>query len=227
MKKSQVINFWRKWLKKKKLYEQINRPDVRFLAIRKYIKGRNVLDFGYGTGWFIKKLAKEGFNITGVEFLGSRKTSKRKNITLISLNSVKDLSNLSFKEKFDTIIASEVLEHLSKGEINKALKFFYNWLKEGGKLIVTVPYKEKIEEKILCPYCLRWFHPWLHKQSFDENNIRKLLKKYGFLVEKIEYINFIEFWSITPVLKHFLNFIFTRISRRGRIWMLIVSKISF
>jgi cyclopropane fatty-acyl-phospholipid synthase-like methyltransferase len=227
MKKSQVINFWRKWLKKKKLYEQINRPDVRFLAIRKYIKGKNVLDFGYGTGWFIKKLAKEGFNVIGIEFLGSRKIQKRKNVILISLNSVKDLSKLSFKEKFDTIIASEVLEHLTKDEINKTLKFFYNWLKEGGKLIVTVPYKEKIEEKILCPYCLRWFHPWLHKQSFDESNIRELLKKYGFYVEKIEYITFIEFWNITSVLKHFLNFIFTRISRRGRIWMLIVSKISF
>jgi 2-polyprenyl-3-methyl-5-hydroxy-6-metoxy-1,4-benzoquinol methylase len=168
---SNYRNFWRKWLKKKKLYEQINRPDVRFSTIRKYIKGRNILDFGYGTGWFVKKLAKEGFNITGVEFLGSRKISKRKNITLISLNSVKDLSNLSFEEKFDIILTSEVLEHLTKDEINKTLKFFHQWLKEGGRLIVNVPYKEKIEKKILCPYCLRWFHPWLHKQSFDENNI--------------------------------------------------------
>ena len=193
MKNLQVINFWGKWFKKRKLYHQINRPDVRFPAIRRYIKGRNVLDFGYGTGWFIKKLTKEGFNVTGIEFLGSRKIQKKKNAILISLDSVKDLSNLSFEEKFDTIIASEVLEHLSKDEIDGTLKFFRKWLKEGGRLIVTVPYKENIEEKILCPYCLGWFHPWLRKQCFDENNIRKLLKKYGFLVEKIEYITFIEF----------------------------------
>jgi len=56
MKNLQVINFWGKWFKKKKLYDQINRPDARFSAIRRYIKGRNVLDFGYGTSWFIKKL---------------------------------------------------------------------------------------------------------------------------------------------------------------------------
>lgn len=196
---------------------------MRFSKIRRYIKGRNILDFGYGTGWFIKRLAKEGFNVTGIDFLGIKKILKRRNIILISLNDIRDLNKFSFEEKFDTIIESEVLEHLTKNEIKRTLKFFHEWLKEEGRLVISVPYKEKIERIILCPYCLRWFHPWLHKQSFDENNIRKLFKKYGFYVEKIEYITFIEFWNIASVLKHFLNFIFTRISKRGRIWMLVVS----
>jgi 2-polyprenyl-3-methyl-5-hydroxy-6-metoxy-1,4-benzoquinol methylase len=196
---------------------------VRFSKIRRYIKGRNILDFGYGTGWFIKRLANEGFNVTGIDFIGIKKILKRRNIILISLNDIRDLNEFSFKEKFDTIIASEVLEHLTKNEIKRTLKFFHEWLKEEGRLVISVPYKEKIERIILCPYCLRWFHPWLHKQSFDENNIRKLLKKYDFLVEKIEYITFIEFWNINSVLKHFLNFIFTHISKRGKIWMLVVS----
>jgi hypothetical protein len=50
MKNLQVTDFWREWFKKKKLYHQINRPDVRFSKIRRYIKVGNILDFGYGTG---------------------------------------------------------------------------------------------------------------------------------------------------------------------------------
>jgi hypothetical protein len=78
-----------------------------------------------------------------------------------------------------------------------------------------VPYKEKLEKKILCSYCLRWFHAWLHKQTFDENNIRKLLKKYDFYVEKIEYYTFIEFLNFVLFFRHFLNFVFTHISKRS------------
>jgi 2-polyprenyl-3-methyl-5-hydroxy-6-metoxy-1,4-benzoquinol methylase len=42
---------------------------VRFPAIRRYMGRENILDFEYGTGWFIERLANEGFNVTGIEFL--------------------------------------------------------------------------------------------------------------------------------------------------------------
>ena len=217
--------FWKKWFEEKNLYEQINRPEIRYNTIRKYIKGKNVLDFGYGTGFFIKKLLQEGFNVTGIDFFKNIKVQKRKRLTLISLRNINDLFLLSFKEKFDTIIASEVIEHLNKGETNKVLKFFYNWLSEDGKLIITVPYREKINiYKLLCPYCLKWFHPWLHKQAFDEISIEKLLKKYGFVTEKISYITFIEFINIPLFLRHFLNFIISTFSLRGKIYIVTISK---
>jgi 2-polyprenyl-3-methyl-5-hydroxy-6-metoxy-1,4-benzoquinol methylase len=217
-------DFWRKWLNRKKLHRQISRADVRFAAIKNNIKGNNVLDFGYGSGYFIEKLSIKGFNVTGIDFFRSRKIQKRKNITLITLNNVEDLKSLSFERKFDTIIASEILEHLNKNEINKAMKFFYDWLKEEGKLIITVPYREKIEKTILCPYCLKWFHPSLHKQSFDEKNIVGLLRKYDFSVEKIKYITFFEFIGLPLLFKNFLSLALSYFSKRSRILMVIVSK---
>jgi 2-polyprenyl-3-methyl-5-hydroxy-6-metoxy-1,4-benzoquinol methylase len=216
--------FWKEWFRKKELYEKINRPDIRLEAIKKYIKGKNVLDFGSGTGYFIHRLANEGIRVTGIDFFEEEKVRKVKSKVLILLKSIKHLKLLEFEEKFDTIIASEVLEHLKTNEIYVVLKFFFKWLKERGRLIITVPYKEKIERTVLCPYCLRRFHPWLHKQTFDERNICQLLKKHGFVVEKIRYITFLDFMNLPSFLKYFLNLFLTYFSNRGKIWMAVISK---
>jgi len=216
--------FWKEWFRKKELYEKINRPDIRLEAIKKYIKGKNVLDFGSGTGYFVFRLANEGFRVTGIDFFEEEKIRKVKSKVLILLKSIKHLKLLEFEEKFDTIILSEVLEHLNMNEIYVVLRFFFKWLKERGRLIITVPYKEKIERTVLCPYCLRWFHPWLHKQTFDERNICQLLKKHGFVVEKIRYITFLDFMNLPSFLKYFLNLFLTYFSNRVKIWMVVISK---
>jgi 2-polyprenyl-3-methyl-5-hydroxy-6-metoxy-1,4-benzoquinol methylase len=116
--------FWRNWFRKKELYEKINRPEIRFNAIKKYIKGNNVLDFGSGTGYFVHKLANDGFRVTGIDFFEETKIRKIKSTVLILLKSIKHLELLEFEEKFDTIIASEVLEHLSINEIYCCFKVF-------------------------------------------------------------------------------------------------------
>jgi len=216
--------FWKKWFRRRKLYEKINRPDVRFEAIRKYVKGKNILDFGFGTGYFIRKLANEGFNVTGIDFSQNMKIKRNKSVLLILLRDIKHLNLLEFERKFDTIISSEVLEHLNKNEINKVLRFFSKWLDENGRLILTVPYKEKIEQTILCPYCLKWFHPWLHKQSFNERNIQELIRKHGFLVEKIKYISVFDFMKLPSLVRNFINPLLSHFSGRGRIWMVVIAK---
>jgi len=128
------------------LYEKINRPDIRFDAINKYIKGKNVLDFGNGAGYFVYRLTNEGFRVAGIDFSEEEKIQKVKSTVLILLKSIKHLKLLEFEEKFDIIIISEVLKHLNMNEIYVVLRFFFNWFKECGRLIVTVPYKEKIEK---------------------------------------------------------------------------------
>lgn len=56
-----------------------------------------------------------------------------------NLNCIADVISLPFKErKFDTILCSQVLEHLPNPSL--ALNEFYKALKPGGHLIVTVPH---------------------------------------------------------------------------------------
>jgi 2-polyprenyl-3-methyl-5-hydroxy-6-metoxy-1,4-benzoquinol methylase len=91
--------FWRKWFRKKELYEKINRPDIRLEAIKKYIKGKNVLDFGSGTGYFIYRLANEGIRVTGIDFFEETRIRKIKSTVLILLKSIKHLKLLEFEGK--------------------------------------------------------------------------------------------------------------------------------
>jgi 2-polyprenyl-3-methyl-5-hydroxy-6-metoxy-1,4-benzoquinol methylase len=211
-------------LKKKELYERINRPDIRFEAISKYIKGTNILDFGFGTGYFINRLAAKNLHVTGIDFSPQIKIKKETRTVLISLKSIKHIKLLNFEEQFTTIIVSEVLEHLKTNEIREVLIFFYKWLSDNGRLIITVPYKEKLEEnRVLCPYCLKWFHPWLHVQSFDEKRIYKLLRVHGFLIEKIEFITLFELFNLPSFIRRFLNFLLSHFLKKARIWMIIIA----
>ena len=216
--------FWKKWFRRKSLYEKINRPDVRFDAVRKYIRGNNILDFGFGTGYFVSRLVNEGFKVIGIDISKDMKIERNKSMILISLKNVNYLKFLKFENKFDTIISSEVLEHLNKNELNKVLRFFFEWLDDKGRLIVTTPYNERIEKTVLCPYCLKWFHPWLHKQSFNERNIREIMKRHGFLIEKINYISVFDLMNLPSFVRVFINFLLSHFSNRGRIWMVIVAK---
>ena len=216
--------FWRKWFKRKELYEKIDRTDVRFKMIRRYIKGKNILDFGFGTGYFIRKLASEGFNVTGIDFSQDMKIRKNKMALFILLKNVKCLKMLKFGWKFNTIICSGVMEYLDKNEIDQVLKFFFRWLDEKGRLIVAVAYKAKTEKFILCPYCLKWFHPCLYKRSFDERNIQELMKEHDFLIEKIRYINVFDYTKLPSFVRGFINFFLPYFSNRGRIFMIVIAK---
>jgi 2-polyprenyl-3-methyl-5-hydroxy-6-metoxy-1,4-benzoquinol methylase len=99
--------FWEEWLKKKELYEKINRPDIRFEAIKKYIKGKNVLDFGSGTGYFVYRLENEGFRVTGIDFFKETKILKVKSTVLILLKSIKHLTYFSNRGKVWMVVISK------------------------------------------------------------------------------------------------------------------------
>ena len=98
-----------------------------------------VLDVGCGNGVISRHLGKLGFNVTGVDV--SEKTIEK-------ARSLTDLPNVVFMkksaeelvasgEKYDAIVCSEVLEHLS--DPGALLRVLHASLADNGKLIVTVP----------------------------------------------------------------------------------------
>ncbi|MBN1521437.1 MAG: methyltransferase domain-containing protein [Candidatus Aureabacteria bacterium] len=83
-----------------------------------------------------------------------------------------DLSRISVKKDvFDAVIATQVLEHLSRP--NDFLDEAYKILKPGGRLYVTVPFSGKIHQE---PYD---FYRYTHY------GLEYLLKNAGFEVESI------------------------------------------
>ena len=88
-----------------------------------------------------------------------------------------DAFDLPFKdESVDLIMMSEIVEHLANPL--DALEEAGRVLETNGKLIVSVPYKEKISYQI-CIHCNKPTPTHAHLHSFTVDNFKELLKKAG------------------------------------------------
>jgi len=226
--KPKINQFWRNWFKNAKKYDIRTCVDIRYNVIKGYIKGKNILDFCFGSGYFLKRLSSsKNYSLYGID-IHKYMRGLPKNVKTFFIEDLTQLNSINFPIKFDTILVSEVLQHFTSKEINIAFQFFSKWINENGRLIISVPYKEDLRlSTTLCPFCLRWFHPWLHKQSFDENRLRNLLKIRGFALEKIHYITLIDFWSLPSFLKKIINFVLLSFFRRKFhfiVWIVAIAK---
>ncbi|WP_411562743.1 glycosyltransferase [Pseudomonas shirazensis] len=130
-----------------KLGEQFMREtQARIHWICAQIKGRRVLDVGCSQGIVPLLLAREGCQITGVDtspqaieeakgYLAAEPAHVQQNVTYVNADF---LSLEGVDVEPDTIVISEVLEHLVRPElfVEKATSL----LKNGGRLIITVPF---------------------------------------------------------------------------------------
>jgi 2-polyprenyl-3-methyl-5-hydroxy-6-metoxy-1,4-benzoquinol methylase len=105
-------------------------------------KQDTIVEFGCGTGYMITRpLAKNGYNIIGVD-TDRESISLGKEIFIKEgldpdILKAKDIAELDLTP--DVVIASEVLEHIPDEELDKTLYFIRSKLKQGGRLLVTVP----------------------------------------------------------------------------------------
>ncbi|MFC1454942.1 class I SAM-dependent methyltransferase [Candidatus Undinarchaeota archaeon] len=147
--------------------------------ILNFIDGEKVLDVGCGTGHLIAEIAKRK-KVVGTDIHDSIiKVAKKRNP---GIKIIKDsIENTKINEKFDTVVCSEVIEHIEDDV--EALRNMKKCLVKGGRLILTVP-----------------AHSWLfgahderlgHRRRYSKRDLRKKLTEVGFDVEKIRYWNFI------------------------------------
>lgn len=186
--KKAVINFHKEY--KGGYAGDVSAPEIIRLS-RKYIQGR-VLDVGSGSGTLVNLIP----NAVGVDLVPKH------------ANSVKaDITNLPFKDgSFDTAFCTELLEHLCDKDLDQGLNEIGRVLSEEGHLIVTVPYKENLEENmVVCPNCSAKFHRWGHMQTFDEEKISIILRN-NFDIVKLKILP-IGFMARHKLLKHFRIFL--------------------
>jgi SAM-dependent methyltransferase len=129
-----------------KKYHEVETENWWFVSRRRYLldvlnevpKDSKILDIGCSSGIFLKDLERLGFkteNLFGIDISEKAIGNCRNN----GINNafVMDAQNISLSEKFDIIIASDCLEHLSNDI--QALKNWCDLLKTGGMMYVFVP----------------------------------------------------------------------------------------
>ena len=110
-------------------------------------KNIKILDIGCGRGNISLPLASLGYQVLGIDLdTNSIEEVKNRNNFNNAQFRVQDASTLDIDEKYDFIIASEVVEHIE--EPTEFLKSLKNILKQKGFLIVTIPNGKSLEERI-------------------------------------------------------------------------------
>lgn len=167
-----------------------------------YLKDKRVLDLGCGVGCYLEKFSTDSMGFDASFENIKRAKEKGLDVTFGDLNLGLDIPEKSF----DVIFCSHVLEHVDSPisllrECNRVLK-------EDGLIFVSVPNETNIPNVIKLDHYFSNHSE--HIYSFSPNNLKVLIKKAGFVTEKlfIDLYLMRKFFDKSPKLAlHVLNLI--------------------
>ncbi len=151
-------------------------------------KNKHILDLGCGNGYLVNYLIEQGYNVYGTD-------ASEKGIAIAQIKNpdrffVQDLSSDMLPEQlqnipFDTIISTEVIEHLYNPQA--FITFCKQQLTQGGEIIITTPYHGYLKNLVLSIFN-KWdshLDPfWLggHIKFWSVKTLSKVLTDAGFTV---------------------------------------------
>lgn len=101
------------------------------------LSGKRILDIGCGAGQITDYLAQKGFDVIGIDFSQGLLKIARQNFPNLRFVCV-DICNYEQKEKFDGIIAKDMLFHLPDENLIQVLKKIRELLEENGIFCVIM-----------------------------------------------------------------------------------------
>ncbi len=184
--KKNVIKGKKKTIKIKSSSGNINLPmqeddSRRVKQFKKFLKNKDILDFGCGWGFFLTKI-KNAKSLNGVEIRNTCLNHLKKNYPKINVfNSIS-----KFEKKFDLITMFHVLEHIPYQV--ETLKILKSKLNNNGKMIIEVPHakdflilQEELKE-------FKEFTFWSeHLVLHTYKSLKTILLKSGFKKINIQY----------------------------------------
>lgn len=162
-------------------------------VIKKFIpteEGLNILDFGCGIGELagdIQEINPKSkiFGVDTSEKAIKKARDRFKNLTFYA---VQEEQSLPLETgKIDFILAADVIEHIYSTE--KTFLEFVRVLRVGGKILITTPYCGFLKNLLVT---LFWFDLIFdvcgpHIRFYTKKSLIKILKKFGFKIEKFGY----------------------------------------
>lgn len=122
-----------------------------------------------------KKIVGVDINAKGIEYI------KKKGLEAY----VMDVEQIKLKDKFDYIVAGELIEHLNNPGL--FLKSMKKHLRDDGKIILTTPNISSVLIYILVVIFDRTQDP-THVYYFDKKNLEVLINRYGLAFKDITYV---------------------------------------
>jgi SAM-dependent methyltransferase len=162
------------------------------LPLLRYKNAGKLLDFGAGTGWFMKMCQDKGFDVFGIEYMEKVVEAGVQKLDLKNRLVQGSEDNLLDGNKFDIIIANNNIEHLSD-PYDFTIKAI-NALNKNGLLVYTYPCADSYMFKLLEKYSYYFMNPY-HLTHFTQNGIRNMLERAGFSDISFELQKESYYWS--------------------------------
>lgn len=144
--------------------------------VKAYVSRGTILDYGCGTGMFLKVCSDAGWSSFGFEpDSGARDMAISRGLNVVSS---KDSLRQS---KYNIITLWHVLEHVT--DLDQTLQFFSDNLAKDGRLIIAVPNYTSADAKHYGEFWAAYDVP-RHIYHFEVKTIEKLLSRFGFTLEE-------------------------------------------
>jgi SAM-dependent methyltransferase len=150
-------------------------------TVREYLStSEKHLDYGAGDGHIVSALLELGYATGAYEIAPARRDQILRapfsnHPLFLGVTGPEDTA------QYDTVIMTDVIEHILEGEELSTFTQVKRLLSPGGRLILTTPYAEDLDlAAAYCPVCDHLFHRWQHVRSFTEESLSQYLEKQGF-----------------------------------------------
>jgi 2-polyprenyl-3-methyl-5-hydroxy-6-metoxy-1,4-benzoquinol methylase len=136
-------------------------------------RNKTILDFGCGTGDFLKTCQNNSWEIHGFE---PDKNARQKAIEKNKIEILTDSTDLSQLPRMEIITLWHVLEHIHN--LNETIDNLKNKLTKTGKLIIAVPNIESFDAKLYKEYWAAYDVP-RHLYHFSMKTMKLLMHNHG------------------------------------------------
>jgi len=158
----------------------------RWALVKRYAKGRSLLDVGAGIGTFLGLAHADGWEVTGTEISKSAIAIARERHGVALIEG--QLEAISTSGQFDLVTMWHVLEHLPSP--SQAVTRCRDLLKPGGLVVVAVPNDsdarwrfQRLKNGTYMPYEDMEPGKEIHLSHFTVGVLRRTLESRGFSVE--------------------------------------------
>lgn len=163
-------------------HQDADRPALWFYArlSRRYFPPGRVLDFGCGTGFFMKRLSRD-FQVDGFDVSDHAADETRVRVPQARVFSLLDEIP---RASYDGITALHVLEHISDSDLALVCRIWRQALLPGGRVICVMPVREG-RGHLLKQQEWAGFKDATHINLKTSQEWRALLEGYGFAVLQV------------------------------------------
>jgi 2-polyprenyl-3-methyl-5-hydroxy-6-metoxy-1,4-benzoquinol methylase len=183
---------WTKWHARERNDDELARMHFIIENLRKHGKPNRqhklkIIDLGCGPGWITNELSKYG-DVTGVDLSTGVAQTNYPLLNFVKKNIITD----TIEGKYDVVVSSEVIEHLTSEDQTIYVKKAYELLDKEGILILTTPNAPEVaklvKESLITSDHLQPIENWL-----DNKFLKSLLGAYF----KIEFMGSIVFAPVS------------------------------